>query len=151
MMRKYLLLTALAGLATLPAGAAPIDAGGALREAIRAATPGATPVFWHAGGTTAWGNHWHAGGTGAYGARPTYAYHGYGGVEHYGTYYRPPVPAPVPYYNPGGSFAAGAIVGGMAGAAVGAAAASAYRPPPAATTVYNYGQPPTVVNNYYNN
>ena len=138
-MRKFLFLAALAGLATLPAGAAPIDAGGALREAVRAAAPGATPVFWHAGGT------------GAYGARPTYAYHGYGGVEHYGTYYRPPVPAPVPYYNPGGSFAAGAIVGGMAGAAVGAAAASASRPPPAATTVYNYGQPPTVVNNYYNN
>lgn len=149
-MRKLLLLTAMAGLAVLPAGAAPIDAAGALRDALRGAVPGAKLVWWHAGGTTAWGNHWHAGGTGAYGYHPTYAYHGYGGAYHYGTYYRPPVPAPVPYYNPAGTFAAGAIVGGVAGAAMGAAAASASRPP-AATTVYNYSQPPTVVNNYYNN
>lgn len=150
-MRKFLLLAVMGGLATLPAGAAPVDASGAMRDALRAANPAATPVFWHAGGTTAWGNHWHAGGTGAYGAHPTYGYHGYGGVEHYGTYYRPPVPAPVPYYNPGASFAAGAIVGGVAGAAMGAAAASSRPPQPAATTVYNYSQPPTVINNYYNN
>jgi hypothetical protein len=148
-MRKFLLLTAMAGLATLPAGAAPIDAAGALRDALRTAAPLATPVFWHAGGTTAWGNHWHAGGTGFYGARPTYGYHGYGGAVHYGTYYRPPVPVAVPYYHPGASFAAGAIVGGVAGAAMGAAAASHQQP--AATTVYNYSQPPTVINNYYNN
>lgn len=144
-MRKFLLLAAMAGLATLPAGAAPVDASGALRDALRGASPAITPVWWHAGGTTAWGNHWHAGGTGYYGAHPTYGYHGYGGTVHYGTYYRPPVP----YYNPGASFAAGAVVGGVAGAAMGAAAAS--RQQPAATTVYNYSQPPTVVNNYYNN
>lgn len=144
-MRKFLLLTAMAGLAVLPAGAAPVDASGAMRGVMRATNPAVQNVFWHAGGTTAWGNHWHAGGTGAWGAHPTYAYHGYGGVDHYGGYYRPPVPAP--YYNPAGTFAAGAIVGGV----VGAAAASASRPPPAATTVYNYSQPPTVVNNYYNN
>jgi hypothetical protein len=146
-MRKYLLLTAMAALAAAPAGAAPIDAGGALRDALRGATPGATLVWWHAGGTTAWGNHWHAGGTGAYGAHPAYGYHGWGGDYH--TYYRPPVVV-TPGYNPAGSFAAGAIVGGVAGAAVGAAAASAARPP-AASTVYNYGQPPTVINNYYGN
>jgi hypothetical protein len=60
----------------------------------------------------------------------------------------------VPYYHPAGSFAAGAIVGGVAGAAVGAAAASAARPPappPVASTVYSYGQPSTVINNYYGN
>lgn len=150
MMRKFLLLAVMAGLATLPAGAAPIDAAGALGGALRATGPMATPVFWHAGGTTAWGNHWHAGGTGAYGARPTYEYHGYGGPAHYGTYYRPPVPVAAPYYHPGAGFAAGAVVGGVAGAVVGAAAASS-RQQPAATTVYNYSQPPTVVNNYYNN
>ncbi|MBR0649897.1 hypothetical protein GXW78_09495 [Roseomonas terrae] len=144
MMRKYLLLTAMAGLVAMPVAAAPIDAAGALGTALREATPGATLVWWHAGGTTGWGNHWHAGGTGAYGAHPAYGYHGWGGDYH--TYYRPPVVV-TPGYNPAGSFAAGAIVGGV----VGAAAASASRPPapPAATTVYNYSQPPTVVNNYY--
>ena len=148
-MRNYLLLTAMAGLATLPAGAAPVDASGALRGATRAANPAVQNVYWHAGGTTAWGNHWHAGGTGAYGAHPAYGYHGWGGDYH--TYYRPPVVV-APAYNPAGSFAAGAVVGGVAGAVGGAAAASANRPPPppAATTVYNYSQPPTVVNNYYN-
>lgn len=147
-MRNYLLLTALAGLAALPAGAAPVDASGALRGALQAAAPGVQNVYWHAGGTTAWGNHWHAGGTGAYGAHPAYGYHGWGGAGYHG-YYRPPVVV-APAYHPAGSFAAGAIVGGVAGAAVGAAAASAYHPP-VATTVYNYGQPPTVVNNYYGN
>ena len=146
-MRKFLLLTALAGLATLPAGAAPVDASGALRGAIRASAPGVQSVYWHAGGTTAWGNHWHAGGTGAYGAHPAYGYHGWGGDYH--GYYRAPVVV-APAYHPAGSFAVGAIVGGVAGAAVGAAAASAARPP-AAATVYTYGQPPTVINNYYGN
>ena len=56
-----------------------------------------------------------------------------------------PVPVATPWYHPGGAFAAGAVMGGVAGAA----AASAARP--ATTTVYNYGQPPTVVNNYYGN
>ena len=150
-MRKFLLLTAMAGMATLPAGAAPIDASNAMREAIRAAAPGIQHVYWHAGGTTAWGDHWHAGGTGAYGAHPAYGYHGWGGgAYHYGGYYRPPIAAPAPYYHPAGTFAAGAVVGGVVGGAVGAAAASAARPPVAAT-VYNYGQPPTVINNYYNN
>ncbi|MBR0660766.1 hypothetical protein [Neoroseomonas oryzicola] len=144
-MRKLLILAATAGIVALPAAAAPPETSQALRLALRANAPGAQLVWWHAGGTTAWGNHWHAGGTG-YGAyHGAYAYHGYGGAYHYGGMYRPPVPVATPWYHPGGAFAAGAVMGGVAGAA----AASAARP--ATTTVYNYGQPPTVVNNYYGN
>ena len=152
-MRKLLTIAALAGLTALPAGAAPLDASGTVRQAVRAAMPGTTLVWWHAGGTTAWGNHWQAGGTGAYGAHPAYGYHGYAG----GAWYHGPVAAPVHYYHPGGAFAAGAVVGGVTGAVVGAAAADASRPPPppypypppVASTVYGYGQPSTVINNYY--
>ena len=104
-MRKLLTIAALAGLTALPAGAAPLDASGTVRQAVRAAMPGTTLVWWHAGGTTAWGNHWQAGGTGAYGAHPAYGYHGYAG----GAWYHGPVAAPVPYYHPGGAFAAGAV------------------------------------------
>ncbi|PWS36351.1 hypothetical protein DFH01_14345 [Falsiroseomonas bella] len=130
-MRRILIATALGALVAVPAAEA----------------------YWHAGGVTRWGTAWHAGGTGT-GYRWGTAYHpGYGGATyvhgysgyHYGGYYRAPVPvAPVPYYHPYhpvGAFAAGAVTG----AAVGAASATA-----AANSVYHYGQPTTVVNNYYN-
>jgi hypothetical protein len=126
-MRRIMMLAALGGFLAIP----PADA------------------WWHAGGVTRYGTAWHAGGTGT-GYRWGSAYHpGYGSATvvhgysgyHYGPYYRAPVPvAPVPWYHPVGAVAAGAA----AGAAVGAAAASA------PTTVYQYGQPPTIVNNYYN-
>jgi len=146
-MRSILTLAALAGLAAMPAAAAPLDASAGVQQAMRGTITGSTLVWWHAGGTTAWGNHWHAGGTGYYGAHPAYGYHGYAG----GGWYHGPVVAPAPYYNPGAAFAAGAVVGGVTGAVVGAAAANANRPPPpppVASTVYGYGQP-TVINNYY--
>lgn len=143
MMRRFLILAAAAGIGATPAIAAMPEITGSVREALRAASPGAQLVWWRAGGTTRWGNHWHAGGTG-YGYHGAYGYHGYGGAYHYGGWYRPPVAAVArPWYHPAGAFAAGAVMGGIAGAA----AASASHP--ATTTVYNYSQPPTVVNNYY--
>jgi hypothetical protein len=127
-MRRTLMLAALGALVAIPPAAAWWRAGGV--------SPSGTA--WHAGGTGTgyrWGSAYHPGEGSA-----TYV-HGYS-VNHYGGYYHAPVPvAPVPYYHPYhpvGAFAAGA--------AIGAASASA-----AASSVYQYGQPSTVVNNYYNN
>jgi hypothetical protein len=129
-MRRILMLAALGGLVVIPSAEA----------------------WWHGGGVTRSGTAWHAGGTGT-GYRWGGAYHpGYGGANyvhgysgyHYGAYYHAPVPvARVPWYHPAGAVAAGAVAGAAVGAAVGAASA--------ANTVYHYGQPTTVVNNYYNN
>ncbi|WP_211862551.1 hypothetical protein [Neoroseomonas soli] len=141
-MRRILLPAAVAALASAAAASAPIEAGGAARQALRAATPGARLVWWHAGGVTPAGTRWHAGGADGYrwgGAASGGAYHGYvhgWGDAHYGGYYRPPVVV-TPWIHPAGTIAAGAAVGVAAGTA--------------AATANHYAQPPTVVNNYYYN
>jgi hypothetical protein len=145
-MRRLMILAVCAGLGAVPALAAVTGVPGALRGAVSWAVPDAAQlVWWRAGGVTPGGTAWHAGGADGYrwgGAyHPGYGYHGYvggWGGAHYGGYYRAPVPV-APWYHPpaAGAFVAGAAVGGLAGAA-------------AASTVYHYGQPPAVVNNYYN-
>jgi hypothetical protein len=122
------------GLISLPADAGP-------KHGLRVQAPGPLPglelVFWRAGGVTPAGGVWHAGGAYRYGG----AYHGYvGGYHPYpATAWRAPVVVAPYYHAPAGAFAAGALVGAAAGAAAGTAAAS----------VATYGQPTTVINNYY--
>ncbi|UPY35862.1 hypothetical protein [Sediminicoccus sp. KRV36] len=110
-----------------------------------APVPGLELVFWRAGGVTAGGTAWHAGGAG--GARWGGAYHYGGGYHGYvggyaarpypGAMWRSPV-AVAPFYHPAaGAFVAGAMVGAAASAGT------------AANSGANYGQPTTVINNYY--
>jgi hypothetical protein len=148
MMQRPILLAAASALAVLPAFAGPTGPLPAGLRGTAAQFERPQLVWWHAGGTTAYGNHWHAGGTGGYGA-----YHGgyAGGYAHgwadsnaYHGYYARPVPV-TPWYHPAATAAAvagtAAVVGGIAGAATASAVANA-APKPA-------GQPTTVINNYY--
>ncbi len=130
------------GLMSLPADAGPKHG---LHVQATGPLPGLELVYWRAGGVTPGGTAWHAGGAGgaAWGGAYRYGggYHGYvGGYHPYpATAWRAPVVVAPYYAHPVGGFAAGALVGAAAGAAVGTAAAS----------VATYGQPTTVVNNYY--
>lgn len=141
-MRALPLASLALGLMAVPADAGPKHGH---RSQVPAPLPGLELVWWHAGGVTPGGTRWHAGGAG--GARWGGAYHYGGGFHGYvGRYHAYPAAAwhrPVPvapfYHPPVGAFAAGAMVGAAAGAAAGTAAAS----------VATYGQPTTVINNYY--
>jgi hypothetical protein len=127
------------GLISLPADAGP-------KHGLHVQGPGPLPglelVYWRAGGVTPGGTAWHAGGA-RWGGAYHYggAYHGYvGGYHPYpAAAWRAPVVVAPYYHPPAGAFAAGALVGAAAGAAAGTAAAS----------VATYGQPTTVINNYY--